>query len=1085
MPSDQELQTIAEEWKTKGNDLFSKSKLEDAIKAYSQGLVQVDRLVVVPVLLKSTLLSNRAACYLKQGTVEECKDDCDSALKLLEKENDTKLRGKLLYRRAKALFLRANIPFRKQEDDLQLAAKDLLSLLSFDSSNKEATKLLNTIRAQHAVETKNSAKTPLAKTFEAVKKKDDKLLHNAKILLGLLSNDNAISSMELGRLSGVENLLDLASDEAVELKARYVALQCLSCAGSHPPFCRKFMSDGVQSRLSDMIVQACKSSDQYNIIIGCLTVYLRLILHLDRDEPDKEIEGKTLLDYDLLIAALVEAFRTNDVGIIRVAIDVLSTWTAGKGREAVIRASLDNYVDPTIPVPKTRYELNQMKPKELSDYKQRVYKTQTRDQAWAFERSILFCKQGGLDTLLKCAIECEESNFRREITVVLANIMSALDEDERRKDIVKDYFHYTPAASATQEEEKEERLGPVIEEINEDEEEKIGEVSDVKEEDDDVQPENITMLRMMERAELATVLLMSEPEVGAWAIGSGWPGCESHLTKIVESGNKIALCLVAELLAAAASNKGTRPVVGSWISGTSLKSLVTHTDRDIRTAAASAVVKLGLAEKQTEDIDIIGLLEAACFMLEDDGTIDAKKAEVGNIKVPGSKDIKTGATTSVERGIEVMAYLSSKTIVKEEIAHGFQATPDSKETGIELLVKSADMPSAGEALFAYGLASIFQLMAVTPLTLRKEAFEGREITMEQYDEIKQMQKTSEEKEIDDDEPELKEDSPEQCAARIAKMAKANVPRALVQLTEGASDQTLEEVILAMNRMANEPSVRGTMIQQGVLSRMIKIEKEEKTPSAIRKKIIRNIRHCMAKLLVTTNPALLTSAQKMGSIKPLVQLVRDIESTDLQKFEALLSLTNIAASGDDTKNKIAAENGISSLKFAMFSDHELVRKAATECLCNMVPNEKFMETLREADEARLWLALADDYEENYECARAAAGCLAMATGDPEVATALISNTKFKERMESILESGSLEIMHRILVVIQNLAAHGGEILDAAIEHGLIAFAEAYADSYHDGSKARVLEFEEKDLPIFNATVEIAKEIVRLSSNLVAQ
>ena len=78
MPSDQELQTIAEEWKTKGNDLFSKSKLEDAIKAYSQGLVQVDRLVVVPVLLKSTLLSNRAACYLKQGTVEECKDDCDA-----------------------------------------------------------------------------------------------------------------------------------------------------------------------------------------------------------------------------------------------------------------------------------------------------------------------------------------------------------------------------------------------------------------------------------------------------------------------------------------------------------------------------------------------------------------------------------------------------------------------------------------------------------------------------------------------------------------------------------------------------------------------------------------------------------------------------------------------------------------------------------------------------------------------------------------------------------------------------------------------------------------------------------------------
>jgi hypothetical protein len=541
----------------------------------------------------------------------------------------------------------------------------------------------------------------------------------------------------------------------------------------------------------------------------------------------------------------------------------------------------------------------------------------------------------------------------------------------------------------------------------------------------------------------------------------------------VESDQKIAMCLVAELLSAAASVKETRPVVATYLTTTSLKSLVSHPDRDVRSAAAASVAKLGLAEQGTDDVELLGLLEAACYMLED-GELDAKNAELLSSKVPASN---TGAASSLERGIEVMTYLVSKPMVKEELAHGFKATEESKHTGLELLVKAANKPGAGGALSGFGLASTFQLMAVTPLTLRKEGFEGKQMTMEQYDEIQSMQKTQDQKEVEDEEPELKEDSPEQCSARIARMAVANVPQALCQLTDGASDQTLSEVILAINRMATEQSVRGSMLQQGVLSKLIKIDKEEKNPSDLRKKIIRMLRHCIGKLMITTNPGLLTNAQRMGSIKPLVQLVRDIGSSDLQKFEALMALTNIASSGDDAKNKIVSDQGLSTIKFAMFNDHESVKQAATECMCNLVPNEKFMESLREVDELRLWLALASDYEVHFECARAAAGCLAMATGDPQIAKALISIKNFKERMDQTLESGSLEIMHRMLVVILNLAQLGDEFRVAAEEHGLIAFARAYVYSYHDGSKVTELEFSDEDMPNFRATVDVAKQIVK--------
>ncbi|KAL3917462.1 MAG: hypothetical protein SGILL_004702 [Bacillariaceae sp.] len=130
MPSDKELHDATEEFKKKGNDAFQKGQLDDAIQAYSQGLVQVDRIVVQPPLLKTTLLSNRAACYLKQGKLEDCHEDCSTCLRLLDDgQNDAKLRSKVLYRRAKALFLKANMPHKKQEDDLHSAAKDLLTLL--------------------------------------------------------------------------------------------------------------------------------------------------------------------------------------------------------------------------------------------------------------------------------------------------------------------------------------------------------------------------------------------------------------------------------------------------------------------------------------------------------------------------------------------------------------------------------------------------------------------------------------------------------------------------------------------------------------------------------------------------------------------------------------------------------------------------------------------------------------------------------------------------------------------------------------------------------------------------------------------
>ena len=73
-------------------------------------------------------------------------------------------------------------------------------------------------------------------------------------------------------------------------------------------------------------------------------------------------------------------------------------------------------------------------------------------------------------------------------------------------------------------------------------------------------------------------------------------------------------------------------------------------------------------------------------------------------------------------------------------------------------------------------------------------------------------------------------------------------------------------------------------------------------------------HAIAKVLVTTNPNLLTPAQRMGAIAPLLRLCREPKSSNLEQFEALLALTNIASVGDDEKARIVNERGIHALEY---------------------------------------------------------------------------------------------------------------------------------------------------------------------------
>jgi hypothetical protein len=120
-------------------------------------------------------------------------------------------------------------------------------------------------------------------------------------------------------------------------------------------------------------------------------------------------------------------------------------------------------------------------------------------------------------------------------------------------------------------------------------------------------------------------------------------------------------------------------------------------------------------------------------------------------------------------------------------------------------------------------------------------------------------------------------------------------------------------------------------------------------------------HAVAKTLITTNPSLLSEHVRLSTILPLVIACKDVDSKNLLQFEALLALTNILSCGEIEQNRLSKENGISAIHYLMFSNHNMVRRAATEALCNLASHEEVLGLLR-SDKIKLWLGFCEDFRE---------------------------------------------------------------------------------------------------------------------------
>jgi hypothetical protein len=92
-------------------------------------------------------------------------------------------------------------------------------------------------------------------------------------------------------------------------------------------------------------------------------------------------------------------------------------------------------------------------------------------------------------------------------------------------------------------------------------------------------------------------------------------------------------------------------------------------------------------------------------------------------------------------------------------------------------------------------------------------------------------------------------------------------------------------------------------------------------------------------------------------------------------------------------------------------------------------------LKDSEKLKLWLALSEDWNEaegvqseSFKTARAAAGTLAVAAAEPDVAKAMIE-LNCSQTIKSLLVTGNIELVQRSLVIVIELLQENGK--DAAL------------------------------------------------------
>ncbi|XP_048589916.1 protein unc-45 homolog A isoform X3 [Nematostella vectensis] len=278
-------------------------------------------------------------------------------------------------------------------------------------------------------------------------------------------------------------------------------------------------------------------------------------------------------------------------------------------------------------------------------------------------------------------------------------------------------------------------------------------------------------------------------------------------------------------------------------------------------------------------------------------------------------------------------------------------------------------------------------------------------------------------------PKLAEkDGKEYVDKRIDVLIKAGCISSLVNLTSSASLTSREMISRVFLGIVTNEANRGVTVQQGGVKALLSLA-DNNTEVGKDKAV-----QALAKIAITMNPEIAFPGHKsFGLIRPLVKMLHPSKRGLLQ-YEALMALTNLAQLNDDVRKRIVKEKGIPDIEMLMFDQDEDLKRASTECMCNMILCEEVFKLYEKVDSPTERVKLLTVYsgEEDFGLQRAASGGLAMLTASEIVCNQVAKVGCWLDIMKEMLLSNKNEIKHRGAHVVANMMAANKDIATKLVE-----------------------------------------------------
>ncbi|XP_030045516.1 protein unc-45 homolog A isoform X2 [Microcaecilia unicolor] len=292
--------------------------------------------------------------------------------------------------------------------------------------------------------------------------------------------------------------------------------------------------------------------------------------------------------------------------------------------------------------------------------------------------------------------------------------------------------------------------------------------------------------------------------------------------------------------------------------------------------------------------------------------------------------------------------------------------------------------------------------------------------------------------------------------RVQKLLAAGVVSALACMVKNENPaltnscrELISRVFLALVEQTED---RGTVVAQGGGKGLIPLALEGtdvgKTKAA----------QALAKITITSNPEIAFPGERMYEvIRPLISLLR-LDRTGLQNFEALMALTNLAGISERLRQKIIKEKAVPMIEGYMFEEHEMIRLAATECMCNMALSKEVQQLFLAEGNDRLKLMVLYSGEDDEKLQRAASGALAMLTSLlPELCIKITQVTvRWLEILQALLLSQNVELQYRGAVIVMNMVAADQEVAAKLMESEMLEILCVLSKDDVDEKKRPVAE-----------------------------